>query len=142
MASFRIDISAPNIVNVCIDRVTETEKAGRMYSCYEKEAYFFSNELQLLKKMEDLMNRLNYPQNSMNSRTYSRENVQHREERPEKVQETEEIFRERGEAGTFMIHVQYRQNATWQGRVVHVETDEVIGFRSALELLKILDCEI
>ena len=31
MTEYRMNISAPNIVNVCIDQITETEKQGRMY---------------------------------------------------------------------------------------------------------------
>lgn len=41
--------------------------------------------------------------------------------------------------GTFIVHVRYRQNATWQGDVIWAEKNERQGFRSALELLKLID---
>lgn len=41
--------------------------------------------------------------------------------------------------GTFVIRVQYRQNATWQGQVTWAEGQETRSFRSALELLKLID---
>ena len=38
-----------------------------------------------------------------------------------------------GKKGTFVVHVQCLENATWQGE------NESLKFRSALELLKIMD---
>ena len=35
--------------------------------------------------------------------------------------------------------VRYRQNATWQGDVIWAEKNERQSFRSALELLKLID---
>ena len=44
-----------------------------------------------------------------------------------------------GEKGTFVVHVQCLENATWQGEIVWAEKNESLKFRSALELLKIMD---
>lgn len=41
--------------------------------------------------------------------------------------------------GTFIIKVLNRQNSTWQGTVTWVEEQKVQNFRSALELLKLID---
>lgn len=41
--------------------------------------------------------------------------------------------------GTFVVHVQYYENATWQGEVVWAEKNKTEKFRSALELLKLID---
>jgi len=51
----------------------------------------------------------------------------------------EKITKQRGKQGTFIVHVQYRQNATWQGQVVWAEKNKVQKFRSVLELLKLID---
>ena len=45
----------------------------------------------------------------------------------------------KGERATFVVQIQYRQNATWQGQVLWAEKDERKAFRSALELLKLID---
>ena len=141
MAEYRMNISAPNIVNVCIDQITETDKQGRMYNCYSREPFRFPNELQMMRKMEELMDWLDYPQSSMKTRSYQEKEQGKCEERPEKAWESEEMLKERGREGTLVIHVQYRQNATWQGRLMHVETGETQEFFSMLELLKIIDNE-
>lgn len=41
--------------------------------------------------------------------------------------------------GTFVVHVQYYENATWQGEVVWAEKDKKKKFRSTLELIKLMD---
>ena len=44
-----------------------------------------------------------------------------------------------GKKGTFVVHVQYLENSTWQCEIVWAEKNESLKFRSALELLKIMD---
>lgn len=141
MTEYRMNISAPNIVNVCIDQIEEGGKRGRMYSCYERQPFRFQNELQMIKKMEELMDWLNYPQSSMKTRSYQEKEAGISVEKPEKVWESSEMLKEHGAKGTLVIHVQYRQNATWQGRLYRVETGEITEFFSMLELLKIIDNE-
>ena len=50
-----------------------------------------------------------------------------------------DLTNRRGEKGTFVVHVQYRQNATWQGTVVWADKNKSQQFRSALELMKLID---
>ena len=48
----------------------------------------------------------------------------------------------RDKTGTFIIKILDSQNATWQGKVTWVEEEKVQHFRSALELLKMIDSVI
>jgi len=41
--------------------------------------------------------------------------------------------------GTFVIQIQHRQHATWQGTITWVDKEKSVNFRSALELLKLID---
>ncbi len=41
--------------------------------------------------------------------------------------------------GTFIVKIISQQNATWQGTVTWVEEQQTQSFRSALELLKMID---
>ena len=43
---------------------------------------------------------------------------------------------------TFVIQVLNNQHATWQGTVTWVDKDETKEFRSALELIRLLDSAI
>lgn len=44
-----------------------------------------------------------------------------------------------GKRGTFIVKVLYGQNDTWQGTVTWVDRDKEQNFRSALELIKMID---
>ena len=44
-------------------------------------------------------------------------------------------------SGTFVVHIKCCENATWQGKLLCVETGETQEFFSMLELLKIIDNE-
>lgn len=43
------------------------------------------------------------------------------------------------EQGTFIIKILDKQNSTWQGSVTWVEKQKTQNFRSALELIKMID---
>ena len=45
----------------------------------------------------------------------------------------------RGSINKFLITVEDRQNATWQGIVTMPEQDKTVHFRSALELIRLMD---
>ena len=45
----------------------------------------------------------------------------------------------RGQKGTFLLNVKYRQNSSWQGFLQWVEEDEAWQFASVLEFIKILN---
>jgi len=40
---------------------------------------------------------------------------------------------------SFLVQIQFRQNATWQGRIVWMEERKTIIFRSLLELMVLLE---
>ena len=41
--------------------------------------------------------------------------------------------------GTFIIKVEYTQNNTWQGRITWAEENKKVSFRSALEMVKLMN---
>ena len=41
--------------------------------------------------------------------------------------------------GTFEISVKFMQNSTWQGQIHWIEKNQKQNFRSALEMLKLMD---
>lgn len=44
-----------------------------------------------------------------------------------------------GEKGTFLVHIHFRQRGTWQGQVTWAEANKTVSFRSAMELIRLLD---
>ena len=133
--------ASPNLLCICVD-ANGGEYSYRMYHCLT-EVPIVSNELgYLILKADDVFCRARCPQASVTPRRF-------RERPGEAVNpaETErnlsmcehDLTNRRGEKGTFVVHVQYRQNATWQGTVVWADKNKSLQFRSALELMKIID---
>lgn len=70
MMKEKLNVSASNIVNVCIDNIDGVERSGRFYCYYSKDPIFFRSIHELFRYMERFMNELNFPQSSTELRTY------------------------------------------------------------------------
>lgn len=133
-----INISAPNLVNICVDESVDGEISGRIYDCYHENSFEFANLMKLLRWMEDFFDNLSFPQASTRSRYFLTPHIEEKQEM-HKVLTQENIIQNRGNRGTFVAWIQYRQNSTWQGEVVWIEKNEKYHFSSTLDFVKIID---
>ena len=133
--------ASPNLLCICVD-AEGGEYSYRMYHCLT-ETPVVSNELGcLILAADDVFGRARCPQASVAARNF-------RERAGGSADSTaternlpmceHDLTNHRGEKGTFVVHVQYRQNATWQGTVVWADKNKSQQFRSALELMKLID---
>ena len=60
--SYQISWYAPNFINMCIDNINDGELSGRIYHCYSKEPWKFTNILQLIELADDFFDKLEFPQ--------------------------------------------------------------------------------
>lgn len=98
--------------------------------------------MDLIRHIEAFFDELDFPQRSEMPRSFdSRQPVFARKpaERKERVKVMDNLEEKRGDEGTFIVQIKYRQNATWQGQVVWAEKNKKMYFRSALELLHLID---
>lgn len=136
--NYQISWYAPNFINMCIDNINDEELSGRIYHCYSKEPWKFTNILQLIELADDFFDKLEFPQASTSARSFT--SIQFSGvDRLDKVWSPEDFIENRGQKGTFFLNVRYRQNSSWQGSVTWVEEQREQHFRSALELLKLID---
>ncbi len=54
----------------------------------------------------------------------------------------EKVTSRRNDRGSFLVKVEHTQNGTWQGKVTWINENKEEYFRSALELLKLIDSAI
>lgn len=128
-------------VRVCIDRYDPDGFEGRLYHRILEQPTALYDVSGLLLEMDRLFDRLRFPVSSIRHRsfgiagprTYIEECIA--EDRMEKQKSEEAI----GKTATFIVQIQYRQNATWQGSILWAEKNERKPFRSALELIKLID---
>lgn len=149
----RVNLAASSIVRVCCDRFENSDWSGRFYTRYKEKPVNFQNTRELLERLEGFYNWLGYPQASLGDRSFqkplgrkaSQESSPAQEERMRKKGEKTVVVKEeamnkhQGEKATFIVRIQYRQNASWQGQVTWAEENKTASFRSALELLKLID---
>lgn len=143
-------------MSICVDSRRNSDLSGRLYHRGRPEPVLFDNTGQALIEMEKWCDRVGYPQPEVVIRKFESETsvpddgtVEKSDKNQEKfsIRKTEEavsvasedLLNEEGNKGTFVVHIKYRQNASWQGQVMWAEKRQTCSFRSALELLKLID---
>lgn len=144
--------SVASTARICIDKYENGDWSGKIYTRLNKEPVEFANVGEMLKCLETFWNRIGFPKESTISRRFTEQQritdetfvkVSHLEDGKKdkiKVELSEtDMDKKNGKQDTFIVRIKYRQNATWQGNVTWAEENKTVPFRSALELLKLLD---
>ena len=134
-----VRIFSPNIICNCVNRYNGRFIRGELYNSYSKEPYRYDDIIEMLQIMEELYDTLQFPMSSTESRSFFNKKQNFKRKGMTKLMQDEMMLDKRGEKGTFIIQVQYRQNSSWQGKIVWVEKNETQHFRSALEMIKLMD---
>ena len=152
-------IGIKNGVVVCVNRYTGFDLGGEFYHGYSTEPVRFVSAGELLTKLENLFDMLNFPHAATNSRDFDDAPSGKGRRRPNRVErpyvirrnDTEErvkvmsdkdILNRHGDEGTFIVRVQQRQNSSWQGRITWVDEDKTVYFRSVWEMMKLIDAAL
>ena len=132
---------APDLISVCVRERREQDYAGELWHQYSKESIPFEGIAEMIRKMEDLYDRWDFPQKSTHARQFgTAPEAPARRVKPELGErDMDTLWTRRGDLGTFVVYVKYRQNSSWQGQVIWVEKQERMEFSSELELMKIMD---
>ena len=141
MAKTQSYIGIRNGVVVCINSYNGYDMSGQFYHGYSEDPVEFMTGTELLFGMEQLFRILNFPHAVTNERTFdehTEKRTGYTEER-EKVMSDKEMLNKHGDAGTFIIRVQQKQNSSWQGRITWVDEDKTVYFRSVWEMMKLID---
>ena len=139
MGKDSVNISAPNLVNICVDSMDSGVYHGRLYHKYQQEPLRFNDVGALFQTMEKLFDECGYPQNTTQSRTFYRKKEKSVIKEMVPDIDVTDMLNQRGKLAPFIVHVKYRQHSTWQGEVLWVEKNKKENFRSALDFLKLMD---
>lgn len=133
-------IGSPAGVVLCVDSHTDGKTSGYFYHAYSEDGVPVSSMESLVFALERLFDKLGFPFPDTNQRTFiKKKGNTARKERMIKVMGDDELLKKHGEIGTFIIRVQHRQHSSWQGLVTWSEENRTVPFRSALELIKMID---
>ena len=116
---------------VCIDSYENAVPSGWIFNRYVPEGRAFHSLTQFLLEMEGLLDDMDFPKAFTELRSFA----------PPSRNETGPPGTEvrQGMQATFVIRVLFRQNASWQGSVTWMEGKQEQSFRSALELIMLMD---
>lgn len=139
MNRVNINVSAPNLAVVCIDKIEQERYKGRLYHKYHEGEIGFNDIGHLLGMIDQLCDQSGYPQSTTMDRTFQKKDIRTSRREALQVADTNQVLNQSGSLATFVVHVKYRQHSTWQGEIVWAEKNQKQTFRSALELLKLID---
>ena len=134
-----------HVLFLCVDDWTDGIPSGRILNACFADEVSFTGFGDMLLTIEQLCDRLNLTQSCMQLR-HGPNRKNHLDNKTEwndvRHAETptgasDALFSRFGHARVFPVRIQYRMHATWQG-VVQLH-NEAVPFRSALELLGLLD---
>jgi len=131
--------AAPNIVCVCVDKIVDGLMEGRLYHRYSGEHQTFTGMDPVIKYMDELFEKINYPQSAVRERSFETYIPEGRKERIEPLLSSKELEDKEGLLMTLLVNVRFRQRATWQGWLYYKEKDELVEFDSELDLIKSMD---
>lgn len=130
---------------ICVDRLENGEIYGRCYNPYYRVNPRFTGLAALIGRMELIFDSLSYPQRTLEPRKFRVRAIRRRIRTPDTkeggrpMEEMKLSEARRGEKATFVVSVQFRQNATWQGTVSWSEQKATRRFRSMLELISLMN---
>ena len=142
---------ARNLICACIESDDNADYQGLIYHQYADNPIAFDGMTDFMMKLEELFDEWDFPQRGLAPRVFkkgTRDDIGYKKKKLsdklpiEVISEAKgvrNVQNKKGKLGTFVIQVVYRQDATWQGHVIHQEKNEKIDFVSALELIKIMD---
>lgn len=131
-------IGTPWGIILCVDYYRDEKINGRIYHRYQTEPIRIGGMLEAVFEIDAFFDRLGYPFPGTEIHYFIKHEKTQRIKMTRKLSD-EEILKNNGEQGTFIIRVEQRQHSSWQGRVTWVEEGKTENFRSALELLKMID---
>lgn len=121
------------IFTIAVDQCGANGIEGFLYHGKALVGWHFTGFLELTELVERSFQQMQYPREVLKRRFFSKRQI-----RPGVVC-TKQTARRDGEAATYLLRVKQRQNASWQGTLADKKSGRKYGFRSFLELMRILD---
>ncbi|WP_312429012.1 hypothetical protein [Lacrimispora sp.] len=137
---------------ICFHEEKDENLYGEILNCYIDEPVLFSSVGDLILKMDEICNWIGTPQPSTNPRFLNRKmadeyanRTQGKNRLPAKAKIQLQDSKTLGTRAhlakeTLIVKIEYRQNASMQGRVIgRLTKKKYVSFRSALELMRMLE---
>ena len=121
---------------ICVDSYSESLFKGCIYHGSFSDGKTFDNLMQLLHIIESTLDDTGFPRATTEKRRFGAFTP------PEKGDESDErhdFATKKGKLASFKLKIMFRQNASWQGSLAWLESNTEEPFRSALEMIMLMD---
>lgn len=122
---------------VIIEKTENHDIAGVLYNEFYGIAIDFQGIRQMLSRLDDFFDYVRFPQATHEKRSFLEDPSKKMKQVPHGLREVspEEM---QGKHTAFLLHVQFRQNSTWQGTLEWLSQKKIKRFRSELELIGLI----
>ena len=119
---------------IIIEKMENFDIEGILYNEFYGVAIDFQGIRQMLSRLDDFFDYVNFPQATHAARSFRDEPVRAEKQPPQGLREIapEELS---DRPATFLLHVQFRRNSTWQGTLEWISEKRTKRFRSELEMI-------
>jgi len=125
---------------VCVDSYDDFCMKGFVYhSSFDAEKKF-ENLMQLLLMIEKILEETGFPRPTTEKRRFHSFKISNEE--AEVTDKELDFQHQKGKLATFKVKIMFRQHASWQGSVSWMEGNNIAPFRSALELIMLMNSAI
>lgn len=119
---------------ICIDSYENHILTGRIFNAYLESEITFQSTMEFIKEMNALLGELQFPQSFFENREFHPMS-----ELTHHAAQLTPPAAQKGRLATFTLRIMFRQNSSWQGSLSWLEGKMTESFRSALELLLLID---
>ncbi|MEI7885071.1 MAG: hypothetical protein WCI30_06940 [Clostridia bacterium] len=124
-----------SIFKILVNQTVDYNISGILYNEYYQLTMNFHGIREFFGSLDLFFDGVNFPQSSHEHRTFG---VKRNKRKEVLTMKKEKLEMETGDKATFTVHVQFRQNASWQGTIQWIEGNKTQRFRSELEMLKLM----
>jgi hypothetical protein len=128
----------PSQILIVTDRSINGGLSGKLFSGYYHKVYGFKNEYDLIFGINQICDHIGLPGKYTDYRSFKIKHIKTVTKEAYEFMDDEIYDTVKNGKATFLIHIQYRKNATWQGSITWVQKNKTQNFRSALEMLQLM----
>lgn len=104
---------------------------------------YFHDVMEMLAVLEQTFDLLSFPQSTSSYRSFGprrrRGKTSFRKAGVRSMEKIPTELEKGSEKASFLVHVQFRQHSTWQGNITWLDKGVTQQFRSALEMLRLMN---
>ena len=122
---------------IIVEKTENYDISGILYNDFYGIAFDFKGIRQMMSCLDELFDYVGFPQASHQRRSFHENKIMHTKQLPHGIREVphEEMA---DKSATFLLHVQFRQNSTWQGTLEWLPQGKTKRFRSELEMIGLI----